>query len=86
MHGLLEPYVSCISERAFTSSSILYLQLRIFYVYTTRSEIHYLTISIMFNYPEYHLGKKDVVVNIVDFIAKKNPQALYAEFPVSPTS
>lgn len=31
-------------------------------------------------------GKRKVLTNIVDFMAKKHPQALFAEFPVSPTS
>lgn len=36
--------------------------------------------------PEYYTGKKEILNNIVDFMAKKHPQALFAEFPVSPTS
>jgi hypothetical protein len=36
--------------------------------------------------PEYYPGKKDILNNIVDFMAKRHPQALFAEFPVSPTS
>lgn len=38
------------------------------------------------NLPEYYPGKKDTLTNIVDFTARKTPQALYAEFPISPTS
>ncbi|CAG8951144.1 hypothetical protein HYFRA_00006542 [Hymenoscyphus fraxineus] len=36
--------------------------------------------------PSYYPGKKEVLTNIVDFMAKNHPQALFAEFPVSPTS
>jgi hypothetical protein len=36
--------------------------------------------------PEWHMGKKDFLVNIVDYMARKAPRALYAEFPISPTS
>jgi acyl-CoA synthetase (AMP-forming)/AMP-acid ligase II len=36
--------------------------------------------------PEWHIGKKDILVNIVDYMARKAPRALYAEFPISPTS
>ena len=36
--------------------------------------------------PEYYPGKKDILTNIVDFMAKRHPQALFAEFTVSPTS
>ena len=36
--------------------------------------------------PEWHMGKKDILVNIVDYMASKAPRALYAEFPISPTS
>jgi len=36
--------------------------------------------------PEYYPGKADTLTNIVDYIAKKYPQTLYAEFPVSTTS
>jgi acyl-coenzyme A synthetase/AMP-(fatty) acid ligase len=36
--------------------------------------------------PEYYHGKKEILCNIVDFMARKHPQALFAEFPVSSTS
>jgi acyl-coenzyme A synthetase/AMP-(fatty) acid ligase len=36
--------------------------------------------------PEWHIGKKDILVNIVDFTARKAPRVLYAEFPILPTS
>jgi hypothetical protein len=35
---------------------------------------------------EWHIGKKDILVNIVDYMARKAPRALYPEFPISPTS
>jgi acyl-CoA synthetase (AMP-forming)/AMP-acid ligase II len=38
------------------------------------------------NLPEYFPGKKDILNNIVKFMAKKHPQTLFAEFPISPTS
>ncbi|CAG8974364.1 hypothetical protein HYALB_00011296, partial [Hymenoscyphus albidus] len=41
-----------------------------------------LTSELLLEYP----GKKEVLTNIVDFMAKKHPQALFAEFPVSLTS
>ncbi|KAH8661697.1 hypothetical protein BGZ60DRAFT_566347 [Tricladium varicosporioides] len=36
--------------------------------------------------PEYYTGKKEILNNIVDFMARKHPQALFAEFPISLTS
>jgi hypothetical protein len=36
--------------------------------------------------PEWHMGKKDILVNIVDYMSRKAPRALYAEFSISPTS
>ena len=36
--------------------------------------------------PDYPFGKSDILNNIVDCRAKRSPRALYAEFPVSPTS
>ena len=36
--------------------------------------------------PEFFIGKKEILINIVDFTARKSPQALYAEFPISATS
>ena len=36
--------------------------------------------------PDYPFGKPDILNNIVDYRAKQSPRALYAEFPVSPTS
>jgi acyl-CoA synthetase (AMP-forming)/AMP-acid ligase II len=40
----------------------------------------------IYRLPEWHIGKKDILVNIVDYMARKAPRALYAEFPISPTS
>ncbi|CAG8951052.1 hypothetical protein HYFRA_00006450, partial [Hymenoscyphus fraxineus] len=36
--------------------------------------------------PDYYPGKKETLTNIVDFTARRSPQALYAEYPISPTS
>jgi len=36
--------------------------------------------------PEYYHGKKEILDNIVDYMARKHPQALFAEFPISSTS
>ncbi|TVY81492.1 Non-canonical non-ribosomal peptide synthetase FUB8 [Lachnellula suecica] len=37
-------------------------------------------------FPEYYPRKKDILNNIVDFMARKYPQATFAEFPRSATS
>ncbi|CAG8981235.1 hypothetical protein HYALB_00003833 [Hymenoscyphus albidus] len=39
-----------------------------------------------FSVPEYYPGKKETLTNIVDFTARRSPQALYAEYLISPTS
>jgi hypothetical protein len=35
---------------------------------------------------EWHFGKKDILVNIVDHMGRQVPRALFAEFPISPAS